>query len=152
MKKINAPQSLCVVVSWTRLFPAVKSWKIPSLSFSPGNIDLNTGSLSLWSSPLSVAELGFRAQALRSCLRVHGPGLVWVEEMSHSHTFWELPQRPGAFTKLMKEQHLPHQLQDARYIFFYLETLSFGVLKGIYFSKNVHAVEKHFFYWDESYV
>lgn len=129
------------VVSWRRLFPTVKPQEIPSLAFSPENIDLNPVSLSLWSSPLSVAGLGLRVQALGS---FHGP--VWVEEMSCSHLFWELPQMPGdsALRKSMKEQHLPHQLQDAKHIFFSLETLHFGVLKGIYFSKNVQAVENHF--------
>lgn len=129
-----------------RHFPTVKFWKTTSLAFSPENIDLNPGSLSSLSSPLSVSGLGFGAQALGSCLGVHSPGIVWALEMSHSHKFWELLQMPGdnALKKPMKEQQLPHQLQDARYVF-YLEKLHFGVLKGINFSKNVQAAEKHFF-------
>jgi len=43
----------------------------------------------------------------------------------------------------MREQQLPHLLQDARCVF-YLEILHFGTLKGNYFSKNVWSVEKHF--------
>lgn len=45
----------------------------------------------------------------------------------------------------MKEQRLPHHMQDARYVF-YLEKLHFCVLKGFFFflSRNVQAVKKHF--------
>lgn len=59
---------------------------------------------------------------------------------------------PGdnALKKPMSEQQLPQQLQDARCVF-YLETLYFGVLKGIYFSK-MSRLWKNIFYWDESYV
>lgn len=44
----------------------------------------------------------------------------------------------------MKEQRLPHQLQNAKYVF-YLEMLHFGVLKGIISLKTPRLWKNNFY-------